>query len=221
MPSTLTYASVVSCGSVRIALTIAALNDLKVKACDIQNAYLTADCREKIWTRAGPEFGSEVGMIFIVRKSLYGLKSGGAVLCALLAETLHKMGYNPSKADPDVWLRPAVKSDGFEYYKLVLYYVNDVLSMSADPDEATLRGLQSVFKLKDDKIAEPAIYLGAQLEKWMWMAANVGRRRPRNMFLPRSATWRKHLRRRDFGCPISAILPSLLTTDQNLTRRVS
>ena len=164
VPSALTYASVVSRDSVRIALTIAALNGLDVMACDIQNAYLTADCREKIWTRAGPEFGSEAGMIFIVKKALYGLKSAGAAFRALLAETLHDMGYRPTRADPDVWLRPAVKADGFEYYELVLCYVDDVLSMSADP-KATLRGLQSVFKLKDDKIAEPDIYLGAQLGK--------------------------------------------------------
>ena len=52
-PATLTYSSVVSRDSVRIALTIAALNDLKVLSCDIQNAYLTAKCQEKIYTRAG------------------------------------------------------------------------------------------------------------------------------------------------------------------------
>jgi hypothetical protein len=164
VPSTLTYASVVSRDSVRIALTIAALNGLQVMACDIQNAYLTADCREKIWTRAGPEFGSEAGIIFIVRKALYGLKSAGAAFRALLAETLYDMGYRPTRADPDVWLRPAVKPDGFEYYELVLCYVDDVLSIAADP-AATLWRLQSVFKLKDDKIAEPDIYLGAQLGK--------------------------------------------------------
>lgn len=45
---------------------------------------------------------------------------------------------------------------------LVLCYVDDVLSISADPG-STLRGLQSVFKLKEDKIAEPDIYMGAQL----------------------------------------------------------
>ena len=47
-PSSLTYSSVVSRDSVRIALTITTLNDLKVLACDIQNAYLTVPCREKI-----------------------------------------------------------------------------------------------------------------------------------------------------------------------------
>ena len=44
----LTYSSVVSRDSVRIKFTIAALNDLKLLACDIQDSYLTAKCREKI-----------------------------------------------------------------------------------------------------------------------------------------------------------------------------
>ena len=45
--ATLTYSSVVSRDSVWIALTLAALNDLQVMSCDIQNAYLMADCWEK------------------------------------------------------------------------------------------------------------------------------------------------------------------------------
>ena len=60
-PAALTYASVVSRDSVRIALTIAALKDLKVLPCDIQNAFLTAKCREKIWTIARPKFGYDAG----------------------------------------------------------------------------------------------------------------------------------------------------------------
>ena len=47
-PATLMYLSVVSRDSVRIALTLAVLNDLQVMSCDIQNAYLTADCQETI-----------------------------------------------------------------------------------------------------------------------------------------------------------------------------
>ena len=47
-PANLKYASVVSQESVCIALTIAALNNLQVKTGDIQNAYLTAPCAEKI-----------------------------------------------------------------------------------------------------------------------------------------------------------------------------
>jgi hypothetical protein len=164
--SIITYSSVVSRDSVRIALTIAGLNGLQVMACDIQNAYLTADCREKIWTVAGPEFGSEAGTIFLVKKALYGLKSAGAAFRSLLADTLIDIGYKPTKADPDVWLRPVVKASGFEYYELVLCYVDDILCMSDDP-KATLLDLTSVFKLKDDKIEPPDMYLGAQLGKML------------------------------------------------------
>ena len=87
-PSSLTYSSLVSMDSVRIALTIAALNGLSTLVCDIQNAYLTAPCREKIWTTAGPEFVSEKSKNMLVVRALYGLKSLGAAFRACLAETL-------------------------------------------------------------------------------------------------------------------------------------
>ena len=163
-PAILTYSSVVSRDSVRIALTIAALNDLKVLSCDIQNAYLTAKCREKIWTIAGPEFGSDQGKIMIIVRALYGLKSSGAAFRAHLAETLHDLGYKPTKADPDVYIRPAVKPDGFKYYEYVLCYVDDVLCVSDRPD-ITMDGIQRTFKFKGDKVTEPDIYLGAGITK--------------------------------------------------------
>ena len=85
----LTDASFVSRDSVRIALTIAVLSDLEVMACNIQNAYLTAKCCEKICTPAGPEFGSESDEIMVVVQALYGLKSYGAAFKSLLAERLY------------------------------------------------------------------------------------------------------------------------------------
>jgi hypothetical protein len=54
-PTTMTYASVVSRESVRIRLLIAALNNLSILAADIQNAYLTSPCHEKIYTILGPD----------------------------------------------------------------------------------------------------------------------------------------------------------------------
>jgi hypothetical protein len=58
-PSSITYSSVVSRDSVRIAFLFAFLNNCDVCVADIGNAYLNAECREKIWTIAGPEFGSD------------------------------------------------------------------------------------------------------------------------------------------------------------------
>jgi len=65
-PTSITYSSVVSQDSVMIALTIASLNSFKISTCDIGNAYLNAPCREKLWTVAGREFGSEKSSIMII-----------------------------------------------------------------------------------------------------------------------------------------------------------
>ena len=161
-PSSLTYSSVVSRDSVRILLTIAALNDLDVLACDIQNAYLTAKCREKIYTVAGPEFGSEEGCVMVVEMALYGLKSSGAAFRSKLAKVLYEMNYRASLADPDVWMRPATKPSGERYYEYVLCYVDDVLVISSQPMRS-MDGIREVFKLKGDKAEKPDMYLGAQI----------------------------------------------------------
>ena len=77
-PATITYASIVSRETVRIALTLAALNGLEVKVADIQNAYITAPVTELIWTVLGPEFGEDAGKKALLIRALYGLKSAGA-----------------------------------------------------------------------------------------------------------------------------------------------
>lgn len=112
---------------------IAALNELQVLSADIENAYLTTPCREKVWIKAGPEFGEMEGKVLIVRKALYGLKSSGASFCQYLAEKLDDIGFKSSLADPDVWLQASVKPDGERYYKYMLCYVDDILCISHDP----------------------------------------------------------------------------------------
>ena len=56
-PKDMTYSSVVTRNSIRIAFTLAALNDLDVLSTDVQNAYLNAPMKEKVYMMAGPEFG--------------------------------------------------------------------------------------------------------------------------------------------------------------------
>jgi hypothetical protein len=56
----------------------------------------------------------------IIEKALYGLKTSGAAWRALLASSLTEVKYKSTKADPDVWIRSAVKLDGFEYYEMLL-----------------------------------------------------------------------------------------------------
>jgi hypothetical protein len=163
-PASVTYSTVVSRDSVRILLTIAALNDLNVLGADVQNAFLTAPNKEKCWMVAGPEFGPDEGKTFLVVRALYGLKSASFSFRSYMAEKLTELGFMSSLADPDVWLRAAVKSDAEEYYEYVLMYVDDILAISCDA-ESILRDVQSTFKLKNDKIEPPEFYLGAKLQE--------------------------------------------------------
>ena len=70
-PAAITYASVVLLETVRIALTLAALNDLQVKSADIQNTYVSEPCQEEIWAVLGPEWGVDAGKKDILVRACY------------------------------------------------------------------------------------------------------------------------------------------------------
>ena len=77
-PAVVTYGSVVSPETVRIALTITALNDLQVKCGNVLNTYITALVMELICTNLVTNFGDDQGKMAIVVHAFYGLKSSGA-----------------------------------------------------------------------------------------------------------------------------------------------
>jgi Reverse transcriptase (RNA-dependent DNA polymerase) len=166
-PASLTYSSVVSRESVRIAFLLAALNDLEVLSADIGNAYLNADCREKVYLTAGPEFGSHAGKNVLIVRALYGLKSSGAAWRAHLAQSMIDIGFKPCVADPDVWMRAAAKNNGDKYYEYVLIYVDDILACSTNPQKI-METLSGVYRFKEDpktkaKYGPPDRYLGANI----------------------------------------------------------
>ena len=84
---------------------LAELNGLEVWSTDIGNAYLEAKTKEKVYIVAGPEFGDREGHILVFNKALYGLKSSGLKWHEKFADTLRSMGFVPSKAENDIWMR--------------------------------------------------------------------------------------------------------------------
>jgi hypothetical protein len=60
--------------------------------------------------------------------------------------------------------------NGFKYYKYILCYVDNVRCIPADPKKSMQR-IQEDFKLKDNKMAEPDVSLGATTAK---MSLNNG-----------------------------------------------
>jgi hypothetical protein len=164
-PATITYASVVSRETVRLALTIAALNDLEVKVGNVLNAYITAPVKEKVWTVLGPEFGPDAGRSAIIVRALYGLKSAGAAFRAHLASFMRQMGYSSCKADPDLWLKAVTRpDDNVRYYAYILCYVDDILCIHHDP-MSVMNEINGYLPLKPSSVGDPDIYLGAKLKQ--------------------------------------------------------
>ena len=110
-----------------MALTYAALNSLNIMTSDIKNAYLSAPLDVRIHATLGPEFGPELeGKTALIVRALYGLPSAGACFTRHLADCMRTLGYEPCKADMDLWMKKVKRSDSDEYYYVyVLLYVDD------------------------------------------------------------------------------------------------
>ena len=162
-PPTITYYSVVSCETVRLAFIIAALNGLQVKSADIINAYITSPITENIWTVLGPEFGADAGKKAVIVRALYGLNSSGYAFRNHLVECMRHMGYKYCTDDPYLWLKPNVRPrDIFECYSYILCYVDDILCIH-HYSMTVLNNLDKYFKLKPGSTGDPDMYLGAKI----------------------------------------------------------
>ena len=160
------YAGVVSRESVRIAFTYAALNGLDVFAADIRNAYLQAPTSQKNYIICGPEFGIEnVGKVAIMHRAVYGGKTSGRDFRNHLRSCMHHLKFSSCPADPDVWMRPAIRSDGSKCYDYVLLYVDDALVVSENAEDILRNELGRYFELKEESIGPPSQYLGGKVRK--------------------------------------------------------
>ena len=122
------YSSVVSLKGLRLVVFLAELNDLEIWCTDIGNAYLEAYTKEKVCIIAGPEFGELEDHLLIIQKALYGLKTSGLRWHERFADTLRDMGFVPSYAENDIWMR----RNG-EKYEYIACYVDDLCMSVLDP----------------------------------------------------------------------------------------
>jgi hypothetical protein len=139
------YSGVVSLQGVRIVTFLAELNELELWGTDVGNAYLESYTKEKVVFIAGPEFGEFEGHTMIIRKAQYGLKSSGKCWHDKLHDVLKDLGFTPSKAEEDIWMR-----DMGDHYEYLAVYVDDILIASKNPqgivDALTSQPIN--FKLK-------------------------------------------------------------------------
>ena len=105
-------------------------NNLGLWGADIGNAYLESYTKEKLYIVAGPEFGELEGHILILRKALYGTRSGGKCWHQRFSDVLCDKGFELCKAVTDVWMRKSPCGTCYEY---IAVYVDDLLMAMKDP----------------------------------------------------------------------------------------
>jgi hypothetical protein len=127
---------------------------LKCLAGDITLAYIQAFTKEKVYTIAGPEFGEALeGCILLIHKALYGLQGSGKAWQCKLADDLYTIGFIPSKADPNLWMRK--QEDHYEY---IAVFVDDLLVISRDPEK-----VMEEIKYQKKNVEPPRYYNGADM----------------------------------------------------------
>ena len=150
------YSGVVSLRSLRMVVFLSQLNNLEIWGADVGNAYLEAYTDEKLCIIAGPEFKELQGHLLIMIKALYGTRSGGARWHDRLFDILQELKFKPSKADPDVWMRPEPGGTCYEY---IAVYVDDLAIAAKDP-QAFCNELKKRYNLKLKGVGPLEYHLG-------------------------------------------------------------
>ena len=157
----LTKEPVVSLRSLRMVVFLSQLNDLEIWGADVGNAYLEAYTDPNLCVIVGPEFKELQVHLLIMIKTLHGTRSGGARWHDRLSDILQELKFKPSKADPDVWMRPEPGGTCYEY---IAVYVDDLAIAARDP-QAFCNELKKKYNLKLKGVGPLEYHLGCTYNK--------------------------------------------------------
>ena len=157
----LTKEPVVSLRSLRMVVFLSQPNDLEIWGADVGNAYLEAYTDQNLCIIVGPEFKELQVHLLIMIKTLHGTRSGGARWHDRLSDILQELKFKPSKADPDVWMRPEPGGTCYEY---IAVYVDDLAIAAKDP-QTFCNELKKRYNLKLKGVGPLEYHLGCTYKK--------------------------------------------------------
>ena len=148
-----------SCDSIHIGVTHAALLGLLVIGADICNAYLQAPRLEKHFIICGPEFGiKNENRVALICQALYSGKVAGCDFWHHHWDCTGQLGFTSSCTDLDVRLRLSKWSTREEYYEYVLLYIDDVLVISKHAESVLPKEMRQHFALRYESIGPLSQY---------------------------------------------------------------
>lgn len=154
-----TYAPVMQLDSLRVLLSIAAVNDLECQQMDIKGAYLNGTLNEEVYMRQPEGFSDGSTRVCLLRKTLYGLKQSGREWYRTLDAVLNKLKYNRTN-DNCVYIR----RNGDEY-DIIGVWVDDLILLSTDKErmQRMKDEIQTNFDATDQ--GEPRLLLGIEIRR--------------------------------------------------------
>ena len=133
-PFYVTYVSVASRDSVRLAFLIVALNDLDILAGDIHKAFLNAPTKDKVFFYAGDEWKSDQWKVVIIVRALYDIKYSCFAWRNHFSDILgNHLGLQSSLADPDLLFKAGTDKTRNKHYTYIPVYVDNLIIVDKGP----------------------------------------------------------------------------------------
>jgi len=155
-----TFSPVAKLTTIRLLLSIAAVNDWHLKQLDVNNAFLHGELHEEIYMQVPPGMDSSAGQVCKLNKSLYGLRQASRQWYEKLSSFLILQGYARSNADHSLFLRRTDNS-----ITIALVYVDDIILAGNDAVEIEklTHLLNETFKIKN--LGDLTYFLGLEVAR--------------------------------------------------------
>ena len=141
-----TYAPVTHLTSIHILVAIANAHRLKLEQLNVKMAYLYGDLNETIYMDPPEGISTTPDDVWLLEKSLYGLKQSGKAWNDKIHDILTTMGFNHCAGDQCIYIYNADST----YCALALYVDDILLACDSEPFMHKLKAdLKSNFKITE------------------------------------------------------------------------
>ncbi|KAJ9531058.1 hypothetical protein QJQ45_000948 [Haematococcus lacustris] len=157
------FAPVVTQGTQRVLLSVAAARGWELQQLDVETAFLNAPVDEGrlVYCQQPPGFETGQGLVCQLDKAVYGLRQAPRAWYQHQTQHLGLIGFTPSAADPCLFSLRSSKQPVVH----LMVYVDDIIlaSPSSTAIAAVKQQLQQVFSLHD--LGPAASFLGMRITR--------------------------------------------------------
>ena len=146
-----TFSATVRAASIRLVLSIAARERLKLHQFDVEQAFLTADLGDEVIFVHPPEGQRRPGCVWKLRKALYGLKQASHLFQEHFSRILLDLGMERLKSDKSIYVMRRRRGNGKSVLLIACVYVDDIVVAYGDAEILAefKAGLSSKIGIKD------------------------------------------------------------------------